>query len=105
MATASLPKLDLTVIDFEWVEVGDERAAVATVEILLGDTVLTLQGIRLTRTLDAVTAEAPSYQDPHTGSWLPAAIIPHELGAAIAKEVLRLLEIPEARNEGQRALH
>jgi hypothetical protein len=105
MVTAGLSKIDFTVIDLEWVEVGDGRAAMATVEILLGDAVLTLQGVRLTRSLDVFTAEAPSYHDPRTGCWQPAAIIPEELGAAIAKEVHRLLEMPDVGDTGPQQLH
>jgi hypothetical protein len=38
-----------------------------------------------------MTTEAPRYRDPRTGQWLPALILPDELGAAIAREVHRIV--------------
>ena len=47
--------------------------------------------LRVLRQRNRITTEAPRYRDPWTGQWLPALILPDELGAAIAREVHRIV--------------
>jgi hypothetical protein len=50
-----------------------------------------VQGVRVVRQSNRITTEAPRYRDPRTGRWLPALILPDELGAAIGRELQRIV--------------
>ncbi|MGH2848956.1 MAG: hypothetical protein ACRDL0_23645, partial [Thermoleophilaceae bacterium] len=52
---------------------------------------LLVQGVRVVRQNNRLATEAPRYRNPRTGQWLPALILPDELGRAIAREVHRIL--------------
>jgi hypothetical protein len=47
--------------------------------------------VRVVRQSNRITTEAPRYRDPRTGQWLPALILPDELGAAIGRELQRIV--------------
>jgi stage V sporulation protein G len=63
----------------------------ATVEIDLEGVVLVIQGVQVIRDRRRITTQAPRFRNPRTGAWTPAVILPHELGAAIAGELHRML--------------
>jgi hypothetical protein len=91
---ADTSTVTFTVIDLEWVEDAGRLAALAAIEIVLDGVALTLQGLRVIRRDNRLTTEAPRYRDPKTGKWRPALILPDELGAAIAREIQRILTAP-----------
>jgi hypothetical protein len=39
------------------------------------------------RLRDRLVTEAPRFRDPRTGEWIPALVVPAELGEAIAREL------------------
>ncbi len=87
----STATVTFTVTDVERVEGAGRLAALAAIEIELDGVALTVRGVRVLRQRDRITTEAPRYRDPRTGQWLPALILPAELGHAIAREVHRIL--------------
>jgi hypothetical protein len=91
MDAAGTATVTFTVTDLERIEGAGRLAALAAIEIELDGIALTVQGVRVVRQKDRMTTEAPRYRDPRTGRWLPALILPDELGAAIAREVHRIL--------------
>jgi hypothetical protein len=91
METAGTATVTFTVTDVERVEGAGRLAALAAIEIELDGVALTVRGIRVLRQKDRITTEAPRYRDPRTGRWLPALILPDELGRAIAREVHRIV--------------
>jgi hypothetical protein len=88
---AETATVTFTVTDVERIEGAGRLAALAAIEIELDGVALTVQGVRVVRQKDRITAEAPRYRDPKTGRWLPALILPDELGVAIAREVHRIV--------------
>lgn len=66
-------------------------AALAAIEIELDGIALRVQGVRVVRHRNRLATEAPRFRNPRTGQWLPALILPEELGQAIAREVQRIL--------------
>ena len=98
MDTAGTATVTFTVTDVKRIEGAGRLAALAAIEIDLDGIALTLQGVRVLRQRNRITTEAPRYRDPWTGQWLPALILPEELGAAIAREVHRIvMRQPAAR--------
>jgi hypothetical protein len=91
MDVAGTATVTFTVTDVERVEGAGRLAALAAIEIELDGIALTVQGVRVLRQNNRITTEAPRYRDPRTGRWLPALILPEELGAAIAREVHRIV--------------
>jgi hypothetical protein len=91
MDAAGTATVTFTVTDVERVEGAGRLAALAAIEIELDGIALTVQGVRVLRQKNRLTTEAPRYRDPRTGRWLPALILPEELGAAIAREVHRIV--------------
>jgi hypothetical protein len=83
-----------TVTDVERIEGAGRLAALAAIEIELDGVALTVRGVRVLRQRGRITTEPPRYRDPRTGQWLPALILPDELGLAIAREVHRILTQP-----------
>jgi hypothetical protein len=47
---------------------------------------------------------APRFRDPKSGVWMPAVILPDELGAAIAQEVHRTLQGGHGRTDHNASL-
>ena len=91
METPPTSTVTFTVTDVERVEGAGRLAALAAIEIELDGVALTVQGVRVVRRNNRITTEAPRYRSPKTGQWLPALILPDELGIAIAREVHRIL--------------
>ena len=91
MDAAGTATVTFTVTDLERIEGAGRLAALAAIEIELDGIALTVQGVRVVRQKNRMTTEAPRYRDPRTGRWLPALILPDELGAAIAREVHRIM--------------
>jgi hypothetical protein len=91
MDAAATATVTFTVTDVERVEGAGRLAALAAIEIDLDGIALTVQGVRVLRQKNRITTEAPRYRDPRTGQWRPALILPDELGAAIAREVHRIV--------------
>jgi hypothetical protein len=94
MDAAGTATVTFTVTDVERIEGAGRLAALAAIEIELDGIALTVQGVRVLRQKNRMTTEAPRYRDPRTGQWLPALILPAELGAAIAREVHRIVMSP-----------
>lgn len=65
--------------------------ALATVEIDLEGVVIVVQGVQVIRHRGRITTQAPRFRNPRTGVWMPAVILPHELGSAIAGELHEML--------------
>ena len=91
MAAAGTATVIFTVTDVARIEGAGRLAALAAIEIELDGIALTVQGIRVLRQKNRMTTEAPRYRDPRSGRWLPALILPDEFGAAIAREVHRIV--------------
>jgi hypothetical protein len=91
MAAAGTATVTFTVTDVERIEGAGRLAALAAIEIELDGIALTVQGVRVVRQSNRITTEAPRYRDPRTGQWRPALILPDELGAAIGREVQRIV--------------
>jgi hypothetical protein len=88
---AGTATVTFTVTDVERIEGAGRLAALAAIEIELDGIALTVQGVRVVRQSNRITTEAPRYRDPRTGQWRPALILPDELGAAIGREVQRIV--------------
>jgi hypothetical protein len=91
MDAASTATVTFTVIDVERIEGAGRLAALAAIEIELDGIALTVRGVRVVRQKNRMITEPPRYRDPRTGQWLPALILPEELGAAVAREVHRIM--------------
>ena len=91
MTTSGTATVTFTVTDVERIEGAGRLAALAAIEIELDGVALTVRGVRVLRQKDRITTEAPRYRDPRTGQWLPALILPEELGRAIARELHRIV--------------
>jgi hypothetical protein len=94
MDAAATTTVTFTVTDVERIKGAGRLAALAAIEIELDGIALTVQGVRVVRQNNRITTEAPRYRDPRTGQWLPALILPDELGAAIARELHRIVMSP-----------
>jgi hypothetical protein len=88
---AGTATVTFTVTDVERIEGAGRLAALAAIEIELDGIALTVQGVRVVRQSNRITTEAPRYRDPRTGQWRPALILPDELGAAIGRELQRIV--------------
>jgi hypothetical protein len=80
-----------TVTALERIEGHGRLLALAALEIDFDGVILQLQGVQVIRQGRRITAQAPRFRDPKNGVWVPAVILPDELGAAIAQEVKRML--------------
>jgi hypothetical protein len=91
MVEPATTTVTFTVTEFERVRDAGRLIALAKVELEVAGVVLTMQGVRVLRHGRRLATEAPRFRDPATGSWVPALVIPDELGQAIARELLALL--------------
>jgi stage V sporulation protein G len=91
MTEAATTVVTFTVTDVEPVRGAGRLVALAKVELELDGVVLVMQGVRVLRQRDHVTMQPPRFRDPRTGDWLPAVIVPAELGEAIARELHQIL--------------
>ena len=80
-----------TVTGFERIEGHGRLLALAALDIDFEGVVLRLQGVQVIRQGKRITTQAPRFRDPKTGVWVPAVILPDELGAAIAQGLQRML--------------
>ena len=62
--------------------------ALANVTVEIAGIELTLQGVQVVRDADGLSCKAPTFRHPRTGTWMPAVILPPELSAAVAREVI-----------------
>lgn len=74
--------------------------ALASVEIDLEGVVVLVQGVQVIRHRGHITTQAPRFRNPKTGTWMPAVVLPQELGVAIAEELHQMLQ----RKEGHISL-
>jgi stage V sporulation protein G len=84
---------DTVAVEFEVISVERVRAGpvvgLATVGVAIAGVVVTLQGIRVTRRHDgSLECSAPTWRHPLTGKNVPGVVLPPELSAAVAREVL-----------------
>ena len=80
-----------TVTALEHIEGHGRLLALATLEIDFDGVTMWLQGVQVVRQGKRITTQAPHFRDPKMGIWVPAVILPAELGAAIAREVQGML--------------
>jgi hypothetical protein len=85
---------ETTAVEYE--VVGTEPVAgsgrligLANVRIEIAGVSLVLQGCQVVRVGDgSLACKAPTFRHPRTGTWLPAVMLPPELSAALAREVI-----------------
>jgi hypothetical protein len=81
--------VEYRVLNVEPVKGAGRLIALATVEVTIAGVALTLQGCQIRVRLDGrLDCLAPQWRHPRTGKWLPCLLLPEELTAAIADEVL-----------------
>jgi hypothetical protein len=91
MTEAATTIVSFTVLGVEPVRGAGRLIALARVELELDGVILIMQGVRVVRMGNGVLTEPPKFRDPRTGDWLPALIVPAELGEAIARELNQIL--------------
>jgi hypothetical protein len=89
MSTASTATVTFVVTGVERIRGAGRLVALAAVEIDLEGVVVLVQGIQVIRDRGRIATQAPRFRDPRSGAWLPAVVLPEELGAAIAQELHR----------------
>jgi hypothetical protein len=91
MTEAATTTVSFTVLGVEPVRGAGRLIALAKVELELDGVILIMQGVRVVRMGNGILTEPPKFRDPRTGDWLPALIVPAELGEAIARELNQML--------------
>jgi hypothetical protein len=91
MTEAATTIVSFTVLEVLPVRGAGRLIALASVELELDGVVLIMQGVRVVRMGNGVLTEPPKFRDPRTGDWIPALIVPAELGEAIARELNQIL--------------
>jgi stage V sporulation protein G len=91
MTEAATTIVNFTVLDVEPIRGAGRLIALARVELELDGVILIMQGIRVVRMREGILTEPPKFRDPRTGDWIPALIVPAELGEAIARELNQVL--------------
>ena len=77
------------VLSVERVSGAGRLVGVAHCEVEIAGVVTVLQGVQVRRGADgSLSCTPPRWRHPRTGQWLPAVILPQELAAALAEEVL-----------------
>lgn len=97
MSTDSTATVSFVVTGLERICGAGRLVALANVEIDLEGVVVLVQGVQVIRHRGHVTTQAPRFRNPKTGAWLPAVILPDELGVAIAEELHHLLKRQSGR--------
>ena len=105
MTEAATTIVTFTVTDVEPVRGAGRLVALAKVELELDGVVLIMQGVRVMRQRDLITMQAPRFRDPRTGNWVPALIVPAELGEAIAREIHKVLFCEQQISLDENLLH
>ena len=80
-----------TVTALQRIEGHGRLLALAALEIDFDGVIVRVQGVQVIRQGKRVATQAPRFRDPNNGAWVPAVILPDELGAAIAQEVQGML--------------
>ena len=80
-----------TVTGLERIQGHGRLLALAALEIEFDGVRLGLNGVQVIRQGKRISTQAPRFRNPKTGVWVPAVILPDELGAAIAREVQSML--------------
>jgi stage V sporulation protein G len=97
MSTDSTATVTFVVTAVEHIHGAGRLIALATVEIDLEGVVVLVQGIQVIRRRGRISTQAPRFRDPRSGAWLPAVVLPEELGAAIAQELQRMVTRPQPK--------
>jgi hypothetical protein len=93
-----------TVTGLERIEGHGRLLALVALEIEFDGVTLGLQGVQVVRRGKRMATLAPRFRDPKSGVWMPAVILPDELGAAIAQEVHRTLQGGHGRTDHNASL-
>ena len=91
MTTDSTATVTFVVTQLERISGAGRLEALATVEIDFEGVVILLQGVQVVRQRGRISAQAPRFRDPRSGRWLPAVVLPDELGRAIAEKLRQML--------------
>jgi hypothetical protein len=86
-----------TVTGLERIEGHGRLLALVALEIEFDGVTLGLQGVQVVRRGKRIATQAPRFRNPKSGVWMPAVILPDELGAAIAQEVHQMLNSGRGR--------
>jgi hypothetical protein len=97
VSTASTATVTFVVTALERISGAGRLVALATVEIDLEGVVVLVQGVQVIRHRGRIATQAPRFRNPKTGAWIPAVILPDELGVAIAEELHQMLMRPPGR--------
>jgi hypothetical protein len=83
----------VTVLSVEPVAGSGKLIALAAVEIEIAGIPIRLQGVKIVRRPDGrLNCEPPCYRGPD-GRWLPAAVLPPDLGEGLAAEVFAAITL------------
>ena len=91
MSSDSTATVTFVVTGLEYISGAGRLVALATVEIDLEGVVIVVQGVQLIRHRGRISTQAPRFRNPRNGVWMPAVILPKELGLAIAEELHQML--------------
>jgi stage V sporulation protein G len=91
MSTDSTATVTFVITGLQRIGGAGRLVALATVEIDLEGVVFQVQGLQVIRQRGRISTQAPRFRNPQTGAWMPAVILPDELGVAIAQEVHRMM--------------
>jgi hypothetical protein len=91
VSTDSTATVTFVITGLERVSGAGRLVALATVEIDLEGVVVLVQGVQVIRRRGRIAMQAPRFRNPKTGAWIPAVILPNELGEAIAEELHHML--------------
>lgn len=80
-----------TVTALQRIEGHGRLLALAALEIDFDGVIVRVQGVQVIRQGKRIATQAPRFRDPNNGAWVPAVILPDELGAAIARELQGIL--------------
>jgi hypothetical protein len=81
----------VTVLSVDRIAGSDKLVALVAVEIEIAGIPIRLQGVKVVRRPDGrFNCEPPCYRGPD-GRWLPAAVLPPDLGEGLAAEVFAAL--------------
>jgi hypothetical protein len=92
-----------TVTGLERIQGHGRLLALAALEIEFDGVRLGLNGVQVIRQGKRISTQAPRFRNPKTGVWVPAVILPDELGAAIAREVQSMLLRRSGRTAQERS--
>lgn len=83
--------VNIEVMGIERVRGAGRLLAFGIVRVEIGGVELTLQGVQIVRAADgSISVRAPMFRHPRDGRSHPSVLLPSELSAAIADEVLAL---------------